>query len=523
MSNNNLVTLEQDVSFSQSLLWKYQKDYFAQKGINAWANSSVPFYVTSNMVIAYSYAQMALRFIQDNLANGTIDPKQPIYLFELATGSGKLSYLFLHLFKQFLQQLRLDYLDFHYVMTDFTTNNLQYWQSHECLKPFAASGMLDFAIFDIGTMQNITLINSKVVLDTNSCKNPIIVIANYTFDTVNHDLFRIAGGNLEAGYITTKTTQDNIIPDGIQDLERLQTDFTFQPIKLPFYQDNNLNAILDYYHKNLNDTTFLVPLGAIAAVDNLARIANNRLLLLSCDKGFTSIDALKNLSKPHIAFHGSFSMMVNFDFLGRYMEQLGGDTALAEDYEGTKVSVFCLGFKFNQLPNTTWAIDQFNTHFATNEFLLIKNFLIRDTSKLDMEHILALLKFSYWDTDIFFSVASRIAEIITKSSPGQIKAMHLGLKTLDDHFYFVRNYKNIPFEIGHIYQVLNDLEAAIKFYQKAIDLYGEESSTYFNMGLCRYHKHDVSIALECFEKAYALNSNNASAKEWIDHINKSKK
>lgn len=515
-----ITTLEQNARFSESLLWQYQRDYFARKGVVAWETVEVPYYVTSNVLIAYSFAQITLRYLQDGLANGFIDPAHPVYLFELGTGSGKFSFLFMKHFFELLKHFHLDHLKFCYVMTDFTESNMLFWQQQPRFKEFLAKGWLDFAIYRIGEKQDIKLVNQNITLGDGSLKNPFIAVGNYIFDTVPHDLFRITAGKLEEGLITTKTPADNVAGDSVHSLDRLQTDFSFAEINTPYYHREELDNILTDYLHQMAESTFLVPTGGIASIDNLRRLSNDRLLFITSDKGYSSTASLKQLGTPHIAFHGSFSMMVNFDFVGRYFKNLGGDCLLAEDHEGMKTSVFCLGQKFSDLPNTSWANYIFTTHISTKEFLEIKNFLINDTSLLDLDHILSLLKFSYWDPDIFYSISTRLASIVNQATPGYLDTLKPGLKAIEDNFYFIRSYKNVPFELGHVYHVIGDLDEALRLYQTSLDFFGKESPVFFNSGLCYYYKHDLKKALEYFQKAYATNPDNKSAKEWIGHVEK---
>ena len=78
-----------------------------------------------------------------------------------------------------------------YVMTDFTENNFKHWKEHPALKEYVESGIIDFTIFDATSDSEMTLYHSKVTLKPNSVKNPIVVVANYLFDTLHHDLFQV--------------------------------------------------------------------------------------------------------------------------------------------------------------------------------------------------------------------------------------------------------------------------------------------------------------------------------------------
>src|SRR3990167_4992408 len=59
-----MITLEHDIRFSQANMWRNQRDYYHEKGINAW-HKDVPSYITSNPYIAKHYAQMVITFIEE--------------------------------------------------------------------------------------------------------------------------------------------------------------------------------------------------------------------------------------------------------------------------------------------------------------------------------------------------------------------------------------------------------------------------------------------------------------------------
>ena len=62
------VSIERDARLADSIIWEMQKDFFDKKGVSAW-DHQVPFYITSNPVIANSYANMSFAFMLDYLNN----------------------------------------------------------------------------------------------------------------------------------------------------------------------------------------------------------------------------------------------------------------------------------------------------------------------------------------------------------------------------------------------------------------------------------------------------------------------
>ena len=55
-----------------------------------------------------------------------------------------------------------------------------------------------------------------------------------------------------------------------------------------------------------------------------SELSSGRLLLLSGDKGYSQEEDLLGRDTPHIAIHGSFSMMVNYHAIGEYVCNQGG-------------------------------------------------------------------------------------------------------------------------------------------------------------------------------------------------------
>uniref|UniRef100_A0A7S4DBT7 Uncharacterized protein n=1 Tax=Heterosigma akashiwo TaxID=2829 RepID=A0A7S4DBT7_HETAK len=72
--------------------------------------------------------------------------------------------------------------------------------------------------------------------------------------------------------------------------------------------------------------TFTFPTGALrllAAARALA--AEGEIILLAADKGHNNLDAWKQKGDPAISVHGSISVMVNLDLIGRFFHLLGSD------------------------------------------------------------------------------------------------------------------------------------------------------------------------------------------------------
>src|SRR5262249_60447372 len=90
--------LERDVPLAQSLIWRRQREFYAQRGLKAWSEDRVPEYITNNPFITEIYARIVAEFLGECMAAGdaqTLSAQRPLRILELGAGSGKFSCLFL--------------------------------------------------------------------------------------------------------------------------------------------------------------------------------------------------------------------------------------------------------------------------------------------------------------------------------------------------------------------------------------------------------------------------------------------
>lgn len=523
MNNDNNTSpktvLESKVQFSKSKVWDLQEAYFAEQGIAAWLGP-VPYYVTSNAVIAHSYAHVACRYLQDSLRQQTIDRQHPIYLLEIGTGCGQFSYLFLHHLDKLLTTLGLQDLPIRYIMSDFSEKNLQYWQKHHQLKPFVDRGWLDFAIYNIHNQTTLTLTESKQTLSAGSVHNPITLIANYVFDTVNHDAFRVTDGQLYEGLISLSTQANNVTDSGkIIELKQLQTHFDFNPIT-PDYYDNNpaLNAVLKHYQQHLSSSTFLIPVGGLRCIDLLRELSGDRVFVITGDKSYTTQNSLLNLGTPHIAFHGSFSMMVNYHAVETYVRALGGDAMMGLDTEGFKISLFALGHTFEKYPETQLAFSESIERFTTKEFLPLKNRMLKQLDKMETADTLALLKLSRWDPNIVNSLNPTLIRLLPVSSTSFQAECRQGLMETYRQYYFMPNNKNLFFLLGYLHLLMRDTDIALERFLESLQHFTADSPTCANIALCYHQQEQWKKAIQYANEAIRLDPTSELAKDIIRHI-----
>lgn len=494
-----------------------------------------------------------------------LNTNEPLYIVELGTGSGKFSFFMLKALEKMKEVCGFPFERIVYVMTDFTENNFKFWQDQPDLKPYFESGRLDAAIFDAVQHDSIQLWKSKVVLGPGSSVNPICIVANYLFDTLYHDMFQVDGGVLKEGLVSTGSKNvdepDPLEPDIIA---RLDNRYLYKPIKADYYsleggfhesEDGDefaLRRILkwyeNYFRNNAQGASFLMPIGALRALRRLCRISNQRVLVISGDKGNNHPDHFIGLVDPHIAVHGSFSLMVNYHAIGAYFTNKGG-FALHNPQEEASLKVGCFVMMGNEkdpssqsadfdelwvgdaldqkdiersagFPHLKQAFEDVLNQFGPNDFFVLQKSLKEDIANPPLRTVIALLKLSCWDPDVFYKFRDVILTQAPASSSKLRNDLARGIPSVWENYYMMDLEKDIAFEIGRFYYGIRDFANALKFYAESTRTFGEHHVTFHNQGLCYYSLGKREVSLEYFTKALALNGDYEKARSWIEKVNR---
>lgn len=521
-SANNEIILDENIPFSQSRLWDYQRDFYLKESINAWANK-IPFYITSNPYIANSYAQIIIRFIQDLREKNSLDAGSPFYIVEIGAGSGAFSFYLLKRLFELKSLLSVD-VKLVYVMTDLIQENIDFWMSHESFQPFIDAGQLDFACFDAEYSKEITLSRSKVILrkeENKDNRNPFVFIANYCFDSLKHDVFQISDDKILEGLCKLTTDEANMDKDRPVQLNQVKTSFSFQETQLPYYHHEVLNKLLLHYKTTANNQYLSFPVGVLMCIKNLLSISDNRLLLISSDKGFSKHLEINQKDVPEIVFHDNcFSMSVNFDVISQYFKITGGDSFNQFTEQALVTSAFISGFEFAEMHETSLALEtSLNSfgHSTINNLFLNSNFT---ANLLNIEAILPFLGAIRWDPRAFNSCRDMIINQIRNgyARTSDIEDLKEKMPVIEENFYMLPKTVDTFFDIGVFFQETMHHERALEYYEKSIHHFGEKDITLYNMGLCHYLLKQPGEAVNRFSAALKHNPSYIMARGWIAQI-----
>lgn len=512
------VVLEERRRLSESLIWDLQRRFYDTRGPAAWAAGGLPWYVTSNAFIASAYARVIAGFLRDADRLGWLARDAPVYVVELASGSGHFAFLLLRELTSLRSRIPvLASLRLRVVMTDFTETNLAAFARHERLMPFVDSGDLDFALFDIERDDALRLRSSGEVLAPGTLANPLVVAANYAFDSTRQDAFRVKDGRLFELLATTTAAAPVEDREDPALMARVKTRYDTAEVARGRYADPVLDDVVHAYGGTVQDASFLVPVAAFDCVRRLAAIAADRMLLVSADKGVAHLDELTASTDPARVLHGhAFSMLVNFHSLGEYALRRGGTMLATSSRDATlKVAALLLGGGGSDFPETALAFGDQIERFGPHQYF----HLLRAAKKHPeppLELVLALLRIGAWDYRVVLEFATALVKTAGQGTKAQQRELKEGLARAQEGFYAMD--RDLPFEIGRIHLALRRPVDALRSFTESLRLFKEHPATLFNAALCLRQLGNRKLALQLLERVLVLSPGDEKGKTWRDRV-----
>ncbi|WP_297427573.1 tetratricopeptide repeat protein [Clostridium sp.] len=498
--------VESEKPLSQSMLWKLQTEFFENQGPEAWSKGIVPQYITTNPYIANQYAKTVFGYLRDYVSREDMDKDTVIYIMELAAGVGRFTYTFLKRFLHMIENSSLKGIKFKYIVTDFAERNIEYWQSHSFLKSYFESGVLDCATFDISKDDEIRLRHSGEVLSSGKLKNPLILFANYTFDSLPQDTFYVNGGELYEGLITITSPEEKSDPNDKSILAGLDYYYTDKKIDgNHYYEDKNFNNVLMHYKNSLEDTAFYMPIIGLRCISRLKKLFNDDIILISADKGYKNEEAMFKNYHPYLSKHGCISMTVNFHAIELYFKELGGKAIHSiYEHENINVSLFMLSKNDHDLIETSMAYNEVIECIGPDDFYIMKRAIMPLSKSLTTKELLTFLRFTVWDSRTLLEFYNILLERIPTEEDSPKEELVDAINRVWEYYFPIGEEGDLGYHFGSILGYLGHDEDALKFFESSLEFYGECPETNYEIALCYYNLQQIDKALEYTEKSIAL-------------------
>jgi hypothetical protein len=489
--------LEASVPLSQSLIWRLQKDFYAQRGLKAWTEDLVPSYITNNPFIAEIYAKIVAAFISDCMepvqdGSRILSQENPLRILELGAGTGKFSYLFLRQLTALLHARDIPPRVLRYCMADCSESLIAEWRANSYLAEFVDRGILGFQLHRAEEHYARSANGAMVPETAKEANGPLVVIANYVFDSLPQDAFIIGKGQISEALVTTTSAKEATSASQDQEgpvLSGLQLSFRNVPVPSDRYEDKSWNSTLEHYRSRLPSATVLFPSATLGLLQQLAKSTDGRMLVLAADKGLTHEDDLALLQgPPQLEFHASnhcFSQLVNFDAIARYFYGIGGDALLPEKhFSSLSICAFLAHGRDEKFPATRTAYHERQSAFGPDDLFALMAWLNAHMEEVSVVQALALLRLTHWDTTAFLRLFPVIARKLRTVGAERNDLRQAILNTWANHYPVTPPENMLAFNCGVVLLELRFFAEAAPLFRASEQVLGRSAATSYNLGLC---------------------------------------
>ncbi|MEL6539028.1 MAG: hypothetical protein AAFQ98_26665 [Bacteroidota bacterium] len=460
--------VQEPTPFQDSLLWQWQRDFFTHAGPEAWRQGVVPHYITSSSFVAHAYAQLVTAHQRDRQAAGQT---APLTVMELGGGSGQFSFHFL----KHCQALSTPGLPpLRYVFTDVVEENLHFVMQHPSMAPFIASGVLDAGLFDVTKPDPVPLTQAKISLFGEAEPLPLVVIANYLWDSIPTELWRIQQHQAVPVHVSIR------LPEGPEpvDFHRLpEADLQFSEGEPPA----TLPALAQAYLSEGVRGDVWVPQLGLQCMDWLSEKTGGQVALLSGDKAQPGASHLL----PSLVHHGSFSLSVNFEAFAWWAAIQGGQT-LAPAYPHRSLHVgWYSGRAMSPGPQLSLASRQWIEDFHPGDQFVLKRSVESHYDQMSPEEVLAYVRFSRYDPKALRRGLGPLMGFVNGYSLAMKAQILEVISRAWDNYYPMGEEPDLAFLIGGLLYEMDLFGEALGYFEFSAANYGPDEGTLANIKSCR--------------------------------------
>jgi len=472
--------------FSESQIWQLNRDYYQEVGIAAWSEGQVPHQITSNSLVGKTYAELILGVLKDRAKLGAL--KDTVYIIELGAGHGRLAFHILKHLDKIMALNNIPLPPFCYVLSDIGEKNLSFFKEHKQLQTYYKKGTLDYAYYDAIGGDAIHLRYADRHIRVGELAQPVMAIANYFFDSIPTDLFHFKNNQASICSIELHTQGNPDVMKSSKVLKSLKVTFEDNPYDKSYYESDISNEILEDYRLNLKDSYLFFPETSMRCMQNLKALSREGLVLISMDKGIHRLDKISKKYEPEIITHGDcFSLWVNFHALGSYCTKTGGKV-LFPSYSTFHAQVACLMFidKADDYTHTSAAYEYYVNDFGPDDYNSIKKMTYAHISKLPLTHLLAIIRLSAYDSNMFSKMLPQLRLEVQRVSHEERERIAQMLHKIWNFYFNIEEQKDMALTIAGFFFDLGYYQFALDYFQLSTDSYGISMDTHYNKTVCMY-------------------------------------
>jgi tetratricopeptide (TPR) repeat protein len=204
---------------------------------------------------------------------------------------------------------------------------------------------------------------------------------------------------------------------------------------------------------------------------------------------------------------------VNFHALGEYAAADGGQAHFAShEADGFCMAALVWDGAGRDCGATREAFRDVMDLFGPAEFFSIVKSLERTASDLTCQEMLAHLRWSAWDPQVLHTLLPSLRERLPAAPPTEIAAWRDAMaRVWSLYYHFDAEEGDLAFGIGATFARLGEWKAAITFFERSRQLWGDDGNTLYNLGVCHARLGDRPAALACVEGVLAAKPDHEQA------------
>ena len=444
--NPTYYPVEAMTPFAESHLWQINREYY-------------PHHLTSNAMVGKTYASLILGLLTDLALQGK--NKEKVYIVELGAGHGRLGFYILQELEIMTEQSAIELPPYCYVLSDIVQKNLDFFDDHENFQGYFQKGQLDLAYLDAMGDEDIVLVKSGVVLSKGILHQPVVVIANYFFDSIPQHLFYLSQGTVASCQVAIDA--DVPVNDDIPD------------------------QVLASYAQTMQETCLLLPLAGMRCLTRMRQLSTAGAMVLTMDKGNHLAPLLDHRPMPDYVTHGSFSLNVNYHALAQYTELTGGN-ALFPEASNFNLELGCLLWlgDSNGWKSTLAAYTRFVDDNGPDDFFSLTRMVYPLADQLTLRDTIALLRLSGYDTVFFINLLPWFKQQVKQVTYAERSRISETLHKIWKRYFHLNDTLDLAFEMAGIFYDLGYYDHALLFFGHSEKRFGASEDSRYNTALCLY-------------------------------------
>ena len=449
----------------------------------------MPHHVTNNVALATAYARVVLGFLRDTPSH------EPLYIVELGAGCGRFAFLFLRALDAIHRSLAV-----RYVMTDVAETTIDFWRDHPALMPFLRAGRLDFARFDADRDRVLRLERERRTIGPATPAARIVVIANYVFGGLRQDAFAVRAGRMHE-YLVAARPRRNAADVSLA--WRIGARVTAP------YAEDDFNAILRGYRRLSIAGQVLFPVGTLHALDRVAALTRDSLLVLAADRGTAeAAEAVSRAVDLGAARHGAVSFPVSFHALRAWVTRRGG-AALRPSHAHRHLHIagFVLGPRARAWRHTRLAYEKAMASGGPDARYRERRDLSTMTEPRPPRALMSLMRRCGPDPRVVAECVRPLWPHLTAAGARLRRDIRDAVLAAWSNYFHLGEPQDMPFDLALVLYGVRAYADARALFEESVRLYGDDAATYWNLGLCHVALGKPREAQASFRRAGTLAPN----------------